>query len=124
MSIRARKVPWSSVVGQIVSLHDETGRQVAQLGIRISTDAAGDQDIKSCAGHTADWTVKAFNSLAALDRISVMIEMMEDKREGAKAASKLNPSRQQWLLGEAEAYEDAADELRDLLAVLKKTGAT
>jgi hypothetical protein len=124
MAIEARKVPWSSVVGQIVTLHDETGRAVAQLGIRVHTDAAGDQDIKSCAGHTADWTVKAFSSLAALDRISDMIEVMETKRVSATAASKHYPSREQWLLGEADAYEDAADELRDLLAALKKQKTT
>ena len=61
----AKIVPWSSVVGQIVSLHDETGRAVAQLDIRIHTDAAGDQDIKTCAGHLARTVVEAFEALAA-----------------------------------------------------------
>jgi hypothetical protein len=64
MSITAQIVPWSSVVGQIVSLHDETGRAVAQLGIRIHTDAAGDQDIKTCAGHVAQHVVNAFATYA------------------------------------------------------------
>ena len=33
MPIEAKKVPWSSVVGQSVTLHDaETGRAVAQHG--------------------------------------------------------------------------------------------
>ena len=33
MKLKARKVPFSSVVGQIVALFDESGAQVAQLAI-------------------------------------------------------------------------------------------
>lgn len=49
--------------------------------------------------------------------VSDLIKTMESKRDCAKAASKEFPGRQNWLLGAAEAYNDAAQELR---AVLKR----
>lgn len=51
-------------------------------------------------------------------RVSELIDTMDNKRESAKAASVHNQSRAQWLLGEAAAYEDAADELRDFFKTL------
>lgn len=53
-------------------------------------------------------------------RMSELVDTMESKRESAKAASEHHPSRKQWLLGEADAYEDAADELRDFMKEMPK----
>jgi hypothetical protein len=74
MGIAAEILPWSSVVGQSVLLKDsETGWAVAQLGIRIHTDAAGEQDIKSCAGHVAKHVQDAFAAVARVEELEVAI---------------------------------------------------
>lgn len=51
-------------------------------------------------------------------RVSELIDTMDSKRASSKAAAEHNPSRRQWLLGEADAYEDAADELSDFFKTL------
>jgi len=77
MPIEAKKVLWSSVVGQSVTLHDaETGHVVAQLSVRTHVDAVGDQDQRKCAGHVADWVVKAFEALARVEREDAHAEVM------------------------------------------------
>lgn len=53
-------------------------------------------------------------------RLSDLVDHLESKRESAKAAAKVYPSKAATVLGEADAYDDAADELRDLLASLPK----
>lgn len=35
MKYKARKVPYSSIVGQSVTIHDETGAVVAQVAIMV-----------------------------------------------------------------------------------------
>lgn len=51
-------------------------------------------------------------------RISDLIGHLESQRDGAKAAAKAYPSTAKTKLGEADAYDDSADYLRELLAGL------
>jgi hypothetical protein len=53
-------------------------------------------------------------------RLSDLVAHLEDKRESAKAAATHYPSKAATVLGEADAYDDAADEVRELLAALPK----
>jgi hypothetical protein len=79
MGINAEIVPWSSVVGQVVLLKDsDTGFAVAQLGVRIHADAAGEQDIKTCAGHVARHVSEAFTAQARLERVRLEVMAIAD----------------------------------------------
>lgn len=49
-----------------------------------------------------------------------LIEYLEGKRDSAVAAAKHYPSRFESLTGEADAYDDAADMLRDLIGAARK----
>ena len=58
MNLTAKKVPFSSVVGQIVTLHDQAGAVVAQLSIHgIRTDLP----YRETADDIADLIVMSFN---------------------------------------------------------------
>lgn len=51
-------------------------------------------------------------------RISDLLAHLEHQRDGAKAAATAYPSTAATKLGEADAYDDSADYLRELLASL------
>lgn len=51
-------------------------------------------------------------------RLSDFIDHVESKRDSAKAAAKHYPSKSATLLGEADAYDDVASDLRYLLSSL------
>lgn len=51
-------------------------------------------------------------------RISELVEHLEHQRESAKAAAVHYPSVAATKLGEADAYDDSADYVRELLASL------
>lgn len=52
--------------------------------------------------------------------IAGLVEWLEGKRDSAKAAATHYPSTAQKLLGEADAYDDAADGLAEFLKTLPK----
>ena len=53
-------------------------------------------------------------------RISDLVDHFEHQRDGAKRAAEAYPSAASTKLGEADAYDDAADYLRNLLASMPK----
>ncbi len=53
-------------------------------------------------------------------RISDLVDHFEHQRDGAKAAATHYPSTADTKLGEADAYDDAADCLRGILASMPK----
>lgn len=59
MFLTAKKVPWSSIVGQIVTLHDQTGRHVAQLALHGLSPPEG-MSVKDFADDIADLIVMSF----------------------------------------------------------------
>jgi hypothetical protein len=56
-TITAQLVPWSSVVGQMVSLHDETGRVICTLSIRNVVA----EDLRSASHDIARFVVNTIN---------------------------------------------------------------
>lgn len=55
-----------------------------------------------------------------LARLSDLIDHFEHQRDSAKAAAQHYPSTAATKLGEADAYDDAADCVRDIVATLPK----
>ena len=53
-------------------------------------------------------------------RLSDFADHLEGKRDSAKAAATHYPSKAQTVLGEADAYDDAAADVRAILASLPK----
>ncbi len=49
-------------------------------------------------------------------RLSDYIDHVESQRDGAKAAAKAYPSTADTKLGEADAYDDVAADLREIIA--------
>lgn len=49
-------------------------------------------------------------------KLSDYIDHVESKRDSAKAAAKHYPSTAATTLGEADAYDDVADDLREMIA--------
>jgi hypothetical protein len=70
MKLTAKKVPYSSVVGQSVMLQDETGRVVCQLAI---LSPIGEGDYRTVSGKYADAVCEAFDD-AAIHRILNMTD--------------------------------------------------
>jgi hypothetical protein len=58
MNLTAKKVPFSSVVGQIVTIHDQAGAVVAQLSIH---NVRTDLPYRETADDIADLIVMSFN---------------------------------------------------------------
>ena len=58
MKITAKKVPFSSIVGQSVVLHDEAGKVVCQLAI---LNPSGEGDYRQRAEKYADLLVSLFS---------------------------------------------------------------
>ena len=53
-------------------------------------------------------------------RLSDLLDHIESKRDGCKAAAKHYPSKAATVLGEADAYNEVAEDLQELLATLPK----
>lgn len=53
-------------------------------------------------------------------QVQSLLEWLESKRDSAKAAAIHYPSTSAKLLGEADAYDDAADSVREMLATFPK----
>jgi hypothetical protein len=55
-----------------------------------------------------------------LGRLSDFADHLEQKRDSAKAAATHYPSKAATVLGEADAYDDAAEDVREILKTLPK----
>ena len=68
-------VPWSSVVGQSVTMHDEAGRCVASLNVRTHDG----QDPKKGARAAAERIAEAFNALSEKEAVDDLgdVEILE-----------------------------------------------
>ncbi len=80
--------------------------------------ATMDQHAAHFADKCAELTAEVEAWRAVKGRIRDLVEHLESQRDGAKAAATAYPSTAATKLGEADAYDDSVDYLRDILASL------
>lgn len=97
MTLTARKVPYSSIVGASLMLHDDAGRVVGQLAI-VGVGGAGD-DYRARSEAVAEQVVRAFEARAeiakmqtALDRVSNRLARLYQTAGVALIPDKDDPS--------------------------------
>lgn len=125
MNVTAKVVPFSSVVGSNVTLHDESGKVVCQLALLNTGPMSDDRDEwKRRQTEIADEVAKRINAAAALERVQgerdvaiVRAAEQEDRAERAESElAKAEAACEQW----SDDYQAQGARLRDEIGIVDR----